>query len=267
MTTMTTETKYAEKIAKLLNQAENAGATPAEAEAFMQRAAQLMLEYAISEAMIDAVRGIDRDELVQENFDYTGVFQYGTLRVGSAVAAHFGLRCVQSLNNPGSPKYSRLYVVGFKSDVARARLLDTSLQVQCAAAHQAWYKENKESMSWMDKGLVYRTRRDFVFGFASGVGAKLSEASRAARVEAKAHEAERAEVTLEAASASVELVLVGRKKRVEDYYDTVWGGKTRSSSTRYRGGSSGGRGAGYSAGLAANTNTGAGIGSRGVLGR
>jgi hypothetical protein len=157
--------------------------------------------------------------------------------------------------------------VGFRSDVERARLLDTSLQLQCAQAHAQWYKENKAKLAWMNRGLLYRTRRDFVFGFAQGVGMKLASARAAAVQEAAAHEAERSETSVDEATQSVALVLVNRTKRVDEFYDEVWGGRVRSSTSRYSAGV-GGRTSGVEAGQRANTNTAAGSlrGPRGAIG-
>lgn len=267
MTAPTTEAqeRYADKIAKLLNQAENPAATPEEAEAFMQRAATLMLEYAIDEAMVDAVRGISRDELVQDEFVYSGIYRTGHQRLGVKAAQHFGIKIVLGRDSYRKPITLPLYLAGFRSDIERARLLDTSLQLQCVSAMRHWSKG--VDFSWMDKGLAFRTRRDFVFGFAEGVGSKLYQARREATAAAKENQAERAGETAADASASVELVLVTRQKRVEEFYDTVWGGRTRNVSQRYSSGV-GGRNAGYSAGLNANTNTGPGIGgSKGAIGR
>lgn len=265
MTTATLENKYADKIGKLLAQAENPGATEAEATAFMEQAARWMIKYQIDEAMVAQARGLTIDELVQDEFDYTGIYQYGSVRVGAAVAKHFGLKVVQSLNRDGTPKYSRLYVIGFRSDIERARLLDTSLQLQCANAHATWWKANKNDFAWMDRGLAYRTRRDFVFGFAQGLDAKLAMARREAQRDASHSEAERSHVSEAKASESVALVLVNRKERVDEYYDTVWGGKTRASRGSYAGGVRGGRDAGYSAGQRANTATTGIAGGRGAI--
>ena len=267
MTAPSLEAKYADRIAKLLNQAENPGASPAEAEAFMAKAAQLMLEYAIDEQMIAAARGLTVDELVQDEFYYTGIYRNGHRDIAVKAAKHFGLKVVLGRDTYSKPIKLPLYLAGFRSDVERARLLDTSLQLQCVNAHNQWWEQNKESFSWMDKGLTFRTRRDFVMGFAEGVGSKLYEARRAAKAEAKLHEAERTGETAAAASASVELVLVGRAKRVDEFYDSVWGGRTRNVSRRYASGSGNGRNAGYSAGRNANTNTGAGLaGGRKAIG-
>lgn len=262
------ELKYAEKITKLLTQAENPAATEAEAQAFMQKAAELMKAYAIDEQMIAEVRGLSIDELVQDQFEYTGIYRNGHQQLGAATAKYFDLRIVLGHDTYSKPIRKPLYLTGFRSDVERARLLDTSLQLQCVTAHNQWWKANKHLYEWMDKGRQFRTRRDFVFGFADGVASKLNAARRAAVAEAKKNEAERSGSTAETASAGVELVLVSRKEKVEEFYDSVWGGRTRNVTHRYGQGAAGGRGAGYAAGQNANTNTGPGIGgARGAIGR
>lgn len=260
------EQKYAERISKLLNQAENPAATPEEADAFMQKAAQLMVEYAIDEAMIAQVRGLSIDELVQDQFTYTGIYRNGTQQLGAAVAMHFGLKVVMGHDSYSKPIVKPLHLAGFRSDVERARLLDTSLQLQCVSAMRQW--QQTVDFSWMDKGLAFRTRRDFVFGFAEGVSTKLAMAKREAVREAKLHEAERSGADAADAAKSVDLVLVSRNDRVNEFYDTVWGGRTRKVNHRFAGGGAGARGQGRVAGQNANTNTGPGIGgSRGAIGR
>lgn len=268
MTAAEQELKYADRIKKLLAQAENPAATEEEASAFMQRAATLMAKYAIDEQMIATARGLNIDELVQDEFSYTGIYRTGHQRVGVQAAKHFGLKVVLGGDTGRNPIRMPLFLAGFRSDVERARMLDTSLQLQMVNAHNQWWSANKDAYYWMDKGLAFRTRRDFTFGFADGVATKLYRARKDATVEATAHEAERAGTTVEAATTSVELVLVGRQKRVDEFYDTVWGGRTRSVTHRYSHGAGGSRMAGYSAGRAANTNTGAGIagGNRKALG-
>jgi hypothetical protein len=101
------------------------------------------------------------------------------------------------------------------------------------------------------------------------VGSKLRQARVAAKAEAKKHEAERTGATADAAATSVELVLVNRKSRVDEFYDQVWGGRTRNVRHSYSSGTANGRNAGYTAGQNANTNTGAGRlgGTRGAIGR
>jgi hypothetical protein len=227
-----------------------------------------MLKYAIDEQMIAAARGLSIDELVQDQFEYMGIYRSGHQQLGGVVAKHFGLRIVYGRDTWTKPIKLPLHLTGFRSDVERARLLDTSLQLQCATALGKFNKENKDRMAWMDKGLAFRTRRDFVFGFADGVETKLNRAKVEAKAEAAKHEAERTQETIENAKTSVELVLVNRKERVDEYYDTVWGGRTRNVTHRY-GQGSGGRGAGYTAGSNANTNTSAGSlrGTRGAIGR
>lgn len=257
--------KYADRIAKLLTLAEGEGP---EAELAMVKADELMLKYAIDEAMVASVRGLSVDELVQDQFDYSGIYRNGHQQLGGVIAQNFGLKIVYGRDGWRKPIVKPLYVAGFKSDVERARLLDASVQLQCVAAFKKWNAENKDRLAWMDKGLAFRSRRDFVFGFAEGVDMKLAQARRAARAEAIVTEAERAGTTEAEAKESVALVLVNRKTRVDEYYDTVWGGRTRKVSHNYGSGSAGGRGAGQAAGMNANTNTGSGIkGNRGAIGR
>ena len=83
-----TSEHYADKIAKLLAKAEST--TPEEAESLVAKAQELMTAYAVSEAMIDSVRGIERDEIGQD--EYVGIFRAAVADIGRAVARANGWR-------------------------------------------------------------------------------------------------------------------------------------------------------------------------------
>src|SRR4026208_2027649 len=89
---MSKQEKYAEKIAALLRKAEST--TPEEAELLVEKAQQLMTQYAISEAMLDAARGVERDEIDQTPIKMTGVFREAIGELLWAIAASNNCRAV-----------------------------------------------------------------------------------------------------------------------------------------------------------------------------
>lgn len=142
---MSNQEKYAEKIAKLLAKAESS-TFEAERDAFIAAAQNLMTRYAISEAMIDSARGIERDEIEQETFKLTGVFRESVGELLWAIASSNNCRAVlmpdmRIRDEDGKTKLTLQYTLtGFRSDLDRVKLLFSSLQIQAASAQAAWAK-------------------------------------------------------------------------------------------------------------------------------
>lgn len=270
--------KYADKIAKLLRLAESAG-TEEEADTALQKAQQLMTAYSIDEMMIAKARGENqkvREEIIEMNIEYTGIFQAVLMDLGSAVARNNNCRCLYSKREKGwerdpetgktKPKAHLLHVIGFESDVRRTIMLDASLQLQQATAVKNWSKENVPG--WASKMESFKMRRSFLAGFAQGVAQKLHEARVAGEAEAAQNEAARSNVTETEATESVALELRSRKDQVNDWVDQKYGRLRSSRSRGYQSGGYGAHSAGAAAGRAANTGgPSVGGGSRGELGR
>lgn len=268
--------KYADKIAKLLAKAEDTD-NPAEAEIFTAKAQELMTQYAISEQMIREQEGKPREEIVEEYIVYGGTYGAAHARIGQNIGEAnnckllWGQASVEKplKTDPTRTRYvnaTKLYVIGFESDVARVKLLDTSLQIQATIALTGYVKDGGLEGLW-DNNDKTRARRDFIEGFASGLGQKLRAARSKGEEEAAHEEAERTGVTEDEASESVALVIRSRKDQVQDWYDEKWGGRVRKSRASYRRyGSYGARSAGHSAGMSANTSSNNLRGSGGALG-
>jgi hypothetical protein len=251
---MTEPNVMADKIAKLLRLAESTK-NEAEADAFLAKAQSLMITYAIDEQMLASARGEQaQDEVVEEHIDYTGIFQSATFDIGSAIVRANNCKPLISKIKHRKPHATRLHIVGFKSDIARIRLLDASLQIQCATALSAWWKTNGDK-DWMSGMQKYKARREFIMGFASGLSAKLAAAKKEGVAESVKHEATRADVTEEVATKSVELVLRSREEQVKDWYDKKYGNSTRKVSRNYSSGGWDARSAGSNAGRNADTGT------------
>lgn len=264
---------YAARIAKLLRKAEST--TPEEAEALVAKAQELMTAYAVDEAMIANAHGESMpEEIVEETIEYTGIFQAALMQIGYNIVRSNNCRGLSqtfpAFKPSGRPKTSVLYVIGFKRDVDRVRMLDSSVQVQAASALNVWWKrQNKSWMSGMEK---FKARREFLLGFASGLASRLEEARKQGEAEAIKNEADRmgggfgSGVQAEAAQ-TVTLVLRTRKEQVNDWVDSKYGDTIRTTRRRYSSGGAGARSAGHAAGRSANTGTTGIGGAKGALGR
>ena len=238
---------YADKIAKLLRKAEDSAATPAEAEAFLIKAQALMTQYAITEDMLAAARGVNleqHEEIVEERIRYTGVYSAALYDIGAAIAR---ANDAKVLISNGSGKWTTMHVVGHKSDVDRIRMLDASVQIQASSALLKWAREPESLPSYYSASQKFKARREFLFGFARGLSDQLHRARKQGEAAAAAEETKRTGGTDAEGTASVELVVRGKKARVDDWMDEHYGKKLRKVSRRY---SSGGYNAG-SAGVAA----------------
>ena len=253
--------KYEAKIAALLRKAETT--TPEEAEALTQRAAEMMIKYGIEQAAIDARRiGQDaREEIVQRNIFFDGVYAGGMVVMGHLVAQALGLETLRSANvhqkdqsTGKTRKGEMLWLIGFKSDVEQAMTLIASLQLQCVVALDAWWKGEmsdpyNKTASAMNK---FKMRRAFIMSFGSGAGHRIKQMR--VRVEEEADNT----------TPGTALVLVDRRKQVRNYVDEHFGNRRQS-----RGLSSDARGsgAGYAAGRNANVGGSALNGGRKAVGR
>ena len=255
--TTTRQEAYAAKIAKLLRQAEGTK-NEAEAEAFFTKAQELMTTWAIDEEMLDRARGDnrkERDKIVERHIEYTGIYSQALYDVGRAVAIANDCKVLIRKRN-GS---TTLYVIGFEKDVDRVRLLDSSLQIQAVSGMKRWWTEHKPEFQYHSGSEQFRARRQYIFGFARGVGAKLQAARTTGEEQAVENEAERhaagADPTTqdhEQAKASVELVLRSKREQVNDWMDQKYGTSLRRVSRRYSSGSARAGSAGYQAGQQAD---------------
>lgn len=250
---------YAERIAKLLRKAE-ATDSEHEAEALTQKAQQLMVTYAITEELLAKAQGKQvQDQIVEETIVYTGVFSRALYMIGAAIGRNNDCRVLISKTS----KDTTLWLVGFSSDVDRVRMLDASIQIQASTALQRWWRA--QDSSWMSAMDKFKARREFLFGFANGVGGKLRDAKMSGIQDAVKAEAERTG-DVAAAKTSTELVLRTRTEQVNDWYDKTYGRSTRTTRMNYSSGGLGARSAGHAAGRSANIGQ-TGIGNtRGQIG-
>lgn len=230
------QSKMAERIAQLLAKAEST--TPAEAEALTEAAEKLMVKYMIDQSVIDARRakaGEASEKIVEVRMEFTGAYRPELVHLAWSVTQGLGnLRGMQYTGGSGGKVYS-YWIVGFESDVAQAKLLIESLQLQAAVAVRDWWKANKGEYWWQSAYEQEKARRSFVHGFASGAGRRIRENRQQA---------------VQEVSKGTELVLVDRKVKVDAYMDEK---RLRQGRARTATGFDSAAGQGYIAGQNANT--------------
>jgi hypothetical protein len=248
---------YADKIAKLLNLAENT-TSEEEADAFNARAQSLMIKYGISERLLAQARGHQlQEEIIEHTIEYRGIFHMALWRIGSTIAR--ANNCTVWYAPHKGITLTDLHVIGYESDVMNVKLLDASLQIQASTAMQRWYRG--QDVSWRTPMEKAKMRRTFLFGFANGLATKLTAAKKTGVDAAVEEETER---TGDAAAArmSTDLVLTSKKKKVDEWMDTRYGATLRTVKNRYTSTSWNDRNAGFTAGMNASVNQ-TGIGGSG----
>ena len=252
---------YAVRIAKLLAKAEST--TEAEAEALFTKAQELMRKYAIDEELVRQAQGehlAQREEIVQVVIKVEGIYKKALMDIVSAISGANDCKIVYM----DLGKELHLTCTGFESDTRNVQLLNASVQLQAAKALRAWWKA--EPKTYMHQRDGYKMRREFLYGFASGLRDQFRQANAAAQAEAAKEQAAARNISEEEASDSVALVLRSRKERVNEWYDNHYGKTLRSSRSYRQSGGIGASQAGMSAGRSANTSMNAGVGgSRGSL--
>jgi hypothetical protein len=236
--------KKIDLIAQLLAKAEST--TPEEAEALTAAAAKMMAKYMIDQATIDARRakkGEATEKIVQIIIEFKGAYRGEMLHLSSNVVNGLGqLKMLQSTSwNKG--KTFAAYIIGFESDVAQAKILIESLQIQATVAVRDWWKAHKDEYAFLPPYDQEKQRRSFVHGFGSGAGTRIRTNRQEAVSEAK---------------VGTELVLVDRKAKVESWVQDQYAGNLRNSRGRNATGSGRAAHHGFEAGKQANT------GERGV---
>lgn len=185
------------KIRALLDRAAHENTPQAEAEAATAKAMELMAEYGISEAMVDAA-GPRKDQIITRTFSLKQPYTY---EKGCLVGwLGHALRCESTWRHYGSVITS-VTIMGFESDVDRVDLLFTSLLLQATRgvmqAEKPWYEDS-----------TTRFRKNWLTGFAQEVARRVREIESNA---VRTHDA--------TSSGSAELVLADRAALVKRAYD------------------------------------------------
>jgi hypothetical protein len=186
------------KVRKLLALAENPAATPAEAEAFTAKAAQLIADYGIDQALLAQAmpeRDIVGDRVVGLDAPYAQE------KASLAAAIATGMRCRAVLRRRLGVDGTELslHVFGHESDLVCVEILFTSLLLQGA---------RELGRTPVPRGEhVAAYRRTWWAGFTSAIARRLAESEENA--------AREAETRFAAAGTSAALVLSDRSHDAE----------------------------------------------------
>lgn len=204
-------TEMADKVRKLLAQAEDPAATVPEAATFTAKAQQLMTKYSIDLAMV--VDGRRPDEVEVKTWRVNGPYSSHKLDMAFAAARANDCRAIFARVGGGAHQIS---VVGFPHDIDWIQTLFASLELQLALAlsHAASTKPDHVHGRTFAVG--------FVKGFVDEVGERLARARRQAVAEARAAEAATANDPgagrTSLPRSSVALVLAAKDKQVDDEF-------------------------------------------------
>jgi Protein of unknown function (DUF2786) len=188
-----------QRVRKLLDKAE-ATTNVHEAEAFSQKAAQLVALHRISPERLEAVgRGDGELGIVEINVG-RGAYVRARLALLAAVSEPHDVRVVYQATPAGTIGFA----AGFRRDLDVVEMLYESLHQQ-ASAQMAEIKRGSG-------GATQRYRRSFLFGFADRVGQILAEAKAGAE-----------EAVVQAQASSTALAIRERREEVDGYVRESWG--------------------------------------------
>jgi hypothetical protein len=195
------------RVRKLLAMAEDPACTPAEAEAFTEKATDLIAKYGVDQALLaadDPARDPVGDRMV------TIVAPYARDKAGLLAAVAAPLRCrVVHLERRST---ARSHLFGHVADLERVDLLFTSLLVQAAHGLSAGRVPPGEHLAAF--------RRSWLAGYTQAIQARLWVAEQSAA----------------AAAPGSELVLLDRTELVEQRRDEVYPRLARLGPRRLSGG-------------------------------
>jgi hypothetical protein len=192
----------AEKVRKLLAQAEDRAATAEEAQTFTMKAQELMSKYSIDLAMVsDAAKA---DELIAKGLVVQGPYASHKVGLLNAVARTNDCRAIYTSLPRG---WKHVEVVGYPSDVEWVEILTRSLEIQLASALAASMRKKP--------GHVHG--RTYAVGFVEGFIAEVNKRLHQARKDAVSV-AESVRPADGSGGRSVALVLVAKARRVDDEF-------------------------------------------------
>jgi hypothetical protein len=216
-------------IALMLKKAETT--TPEEAELLMAQAEKLMLKFDIQNITAESADK-KAEKIITARMDFEGIFAKAYVLMGFSIANGLGsLKCVQSHYKN---THRILHIVGYESDVERAKTLIQSLQVQ---AVMALGKFTKNIPSWYTGSDKFNARRSFIIGFGDEAGIRIANTRRTVIEEE------------ETSTPGTEIVLVNRAARVEDAFDELFSDLRQGRAIKVTVGYRDGRNAGASANI------------------
>ena len=224
------------KVRKLLTLAENPAATPAESEAFTAKAAQLMADYGIDQALL-AGASTTRSAIGDRVIRFTAPYARDKCSLVCGVAHR--MRCKAVIL--GDDLALSVHLFGLESDLMCVEILTTSLLLQGARELAATPIPRSQN--------VAAYRRSWWAGFSSAIQRRLQLAESEAVQAAEQRSTESA--------GSVALVLADRSHEAEAAMNAAY---PRLRNARRRQLSGGGSREGYASGQRANLSTGTSVG-------
>jgi Protein of unknown function (DUF2786) len=215
-----------DKVRKLLAKAEDQACTPAEADAFNAKAAELIAKYGVDRALL-AESDPGSDVVGDRVIDLPAPYALDKCSLLAGIATQLRCRAVQRRDRNGFA----IHLFGFGSDLDRVELLFTSLLVQASQSLAVQRAPRAESLA------AYR--RSWLAGFTYAVVMRLRSAETRAAAEAEPGGAGR----------SVALVLADRSVHVTHRVTEAYPHLNKLGPRRLAGS---GRGHGYAAGQRAD---------------
>jgi Protein of unknown function (DUF2786) len=196
-----------EVIRKLLAKAEGA-ATPAEADAYNTKAAQMMARHGVDAVTLEAAGGEVRDRIGSRRIAMADPYSREKAQLATGVASAMGCRTVVH-RGVARGQVAALTVMGFESDLQRVEVVFTSLLLQATRD-----VVRQRPPTWSGESTT-AFRRTWMVGFSSAVYQKLLDAERGALREHDDHAAHDGR-------PSAALVLADRRTQVDRVYDDEW---------------------------------------------
>ena len=192
-----------DRVRKLLAKAEADGVSPAEAEAFTAKAAELMARYGIDRALLAAEKPIT-DRPGNKLIDVPNPWSSVRAHLLGGIAHAMRCECVQLPARRGG---TRVHLFGYACDLERAELLYTSLLVQMAHGLAAAKVPPavRSSRAW---------RRSWLLGYCSAVISRVRDAEQ--------HAAQTADQQRDSSGPGTELVLADRALIVRRQYEQAY---------------------------------------------
>jgi hypothetical protein len=211
-----------DRVRKLLAQAEDDSVTPAEAQAFTAKAAELMAKYGIDRALLAAERP-ETDQPANRILDIDNPWAREKAHLLCGLASALRCQCILlGSSRPGS----RVHIFGFGSDIERTDLLYTSVLIQMAHG-----LAGAQVPEWSSSPRAWR--RSWLLGFATAVIARVRQAEHGAVTEAAARSGQATPDRTALVLADRSLVI---RHQVEEAYPVTRKARITYSGSGYRDG-------------------------------
>jgi len=232
-----TDEKMLARVRALLAKAESSE-FQAEADAFTAKATDLMMQYAIDEAMLQHDGKASTDKVIARQFKVEGYAKAKAQLMYNIVKA-FGADMIINRNDRGGWSTISGTFIGWESDLDSIEVLYASLQMQVATDMDREAKRNKEI-----HGRAFK--QAFILGFANEVGSRLRAQRRSKVAEA------------EVSTPGTGLAVVERSEAVERHFRGLYPKTHKAAGARLS------DGIGYHSGVSAGER--ADIGSTKITG-